>query len=104
VDDIKLTFKPYALEEDTEITIIRYPSDPDRVLFELLPHGIEFRRSVDLVVDLKDCGIAQDEEATIYWWDPEKEVWVDLKAVWSYPHATVKLDHFSRYGGGRAGW
>lgn len=104
IEDVKLTFKPYTLEEDTEITIIKHPSDSDRVLFELLPHGIEFIRAVDLTVNLKDCGIDPDELATIYWWDPDKEEWVDLKAVWSYPNATVKLDHFSRYGGGRAGW
>jgi len=104
IEDIKLTFKPYSLEEDTEITIVKHPSDPDKVLFELLPHGIEFRRPVDLVLNLRDCGIDREELATIYWWDPDNEVWVDLKADWTYPNATVRLDHFSRYGGGRAGW
>ena len=103
-DGIRLVFKPYALEEDTEITIIKHPIDGDKVLFELLPHGIEFRRAVDLTVNLRECGIGPDEVGTIYWWDPERETWVDLKAEWHDPIATVRLGHFSRYGGGRAGW
>jgi hypothetical protein len=103
-DGIRLVFEPYALEDNTEITIIKHPADGDKVLFELLPHGIEFRKGVDLTVNLRDCDIRPDEVGTIYWWDPERETWVDLKASWCYPNATVKLDHFSRYGGGRAGW
>ena len=66
-DGVNLIFKPHSLEEDTEITIIRHPSEPDKVLFELLPHGIEFRREVTLTVSMRDSDVGPDEVATIYW-------------------------------------
>jgi hypothetical protein len=104
LEEIKVNFKPHALDEDTEITIVRLPSDSDKILFELLPHGIEFNKAVTLTLNLEACGIERGEAATIYWFNPEKEEWVDLRAAWSWPIASVKLDHFSKYGGGRGGW
>lgn len=104
-DDVMLAFPPRSLPGDIEITIIKQPSDPDKIVFELLPHGIEFNKEVTLRVNLLETGLRPGEEGTIYWFDPEKGEWVDLEADFRWPIATVKLEHFSKYGGGgRGGW
>lgn len=104
LDGIELVFPPKSLEHDTDITIVRYPTTPDRVVFDLLPHGIEFEKPVTLTIDVALSELRPWDEVTIYWWDPDEKAWVDLEADWNYPLVTVTLDHFSRYGTGRAGW
>jgi hypothetical protein len=104
LEEITVDFPPMSLEEDTEITILTQDRPGDRVVFDLLPHGIKFDKPVTLTVDLSGTGIGPEEDATIYWFDPEARDWVDLEANWQWPIASIQLDHFSRYGSGRAGW
>ncbi|MBD3335220.1 MAG: hypothetical protein GF355_06860 [Candidatus Eisenbacteria bacterium] len=76
------------------------------LITEIGPHGLQFLTPVILTMDLEGTSLEDAEDATIYWYDPEEEAWVDMGGTYDPQTKTVsaKLDHFSRYGGGRAGW
>jgi len=65
----------------------------------------QFKTGVALSYD--PTGLNLTDPLTIYWYDTTAQDWVDLHARTNllptgYP--TVLLNHFSPYGGGKAGW
>ena len=65
-----------------------------------------FRTPVELTADLSAPGVADASNFTMYWYDPARQVWVNLEMRSNHSGASVKtaLDHFSKYGAGKAGW
>ena len=77
-----------------------------------------FHKPVQLALCTNDSS-APTDTLTMYWYDPDRKQWVDLgcdKNLSSNPDYTAapyptnmagvstSLSHFSRYGGGKAGW
>jgi len=98
----KVEIPKYALAEDTHITV----RDPGSayLICELEPHGIVFNIPVELEMDIKNLDTAPFFDWTIYWYNDATGLWVDQSAVLDKDKITAQLSHFSRYGGGRAGW
>ena len=65
----------------------------------------KFKVPVQLVTDLKDLNVSPGNETT-YWYDPTRDLWVDMNADpdASAKTVTANLNHFSQYGTGKAGW
>lgn len=61
---------------------------------------------VDLTADVSAPGLADASEVTMYWYDPDRDLWVDLfvESRHSGSEVTTSLHHFSKYGAGKAGW
>jgi hypothetical protein len=93
-----------ALSQDTLITLRRV--EGPYLMCELEPHGIQFAKPVKLKMDLQGLDTADYEDWTIFWYDEDSGLWVDMGAVYDPDDEKVEaqLPHFSLYGGGRAGW
>jgi len=65
-----------------------------------------FREPVKLTADLSAPGMTDASDCTMYWYDPVRMSWVGLnsKSRCSGALITTTLEHFSRYGSGKAGW
>jgi hypothetical protein len=63
-----------------------------------------FKTAVDL--SYNPTGLGLTDPISIYWYDSNKKVWVDLVAKVDSKTGlpTVHLKHFSPYGAGKAGW
>lgn len=95
---------PDALRENTQITV--RSTDDALVGCELGPHGIAFDRPVTLQFDLKGTEALPTDDLTIYWFNEETGAWEDVGGTLD-PATMVlstKLEHFSQYRAGRAGW
>ena len=70
------------------------------------PHGAQFNEPVTVSIDLNGTSARPTDDITLYWFDESKGVWVDVGGDWdpSTMTLTAKLDHFSEYQPGRAGW
>lgn len=71
----------------------------------LYPHGVQFRKPVTLTIDLSDATNV-GEHVALYWWDEDGKVWKNVGGTYD-PVTKIlvtKLDHFSSYAPGRAGW
>lgn len=99
----QLTIPARALREDTVITIRQTWQNDGVVGFELLPHGLQFRKAVDLRVWLGDKAQAGDA-VSLYWWDAGAADYVDMGGTWAAPYLTTQIWHFSQWKAGRAGW
>ncbi|MBD3335221.1 MAG: hypothetical protein GF355_06865 [Candidatus Eisenbacteria bacterium] len=102
-----VTIPPDAIEEPMLLRIMDLTIErAGLVMTEIGPHGYEFVKPVTLTMDLEGTSLENAEDATIFWYDREQEAWVDVGGTFNPDDHTVstKLDHFSRYGGGRAGW
>jgi len=92
-----------ALEEDTVITV----RDPGAaaLVCQLEPHGLQFNKPVVLQMGL--LGLDYDQNAdgwTIFYLNEETGRWEDTGGSKFWTCLGTFLDHFSTYGGGRAGW
>jgi hypothetical protein len=94
-----------ALEKPVDITVRSLEQD-GAVGCELLPHGLLFRTSAQLKMDLSGTNMAHQLNTTIYWWDAENGAWVDTNGFFTgfTQSVTTALPHFSTYYAGRAGW
>jgi hypothetical protein len=93
-----LEFPPYALAEDTEITIELL--DDGTLGAEFGPHGIEFNRPVILTMDLSDTSAeGVSESVDTYWWNDENLWYEKMPKVGTGSTNTVsaQLSHFSNY-------
>jgi len=72
----------------------------------LYPEGLTFDKQITLQVNLLGTTGMGEHAATIYWYDPVAGSWVDIGGAYVAPAQSVvaKLDHFSIYRSGRAGW
>jgi len=61
---------------------------------------------VELNADLSAPGKTDASDCTTYWYDPVRMDWVSMssKSRCSGTLITTDLEHFSRYGSGKAGW
>jgi hypothetical protein len=95
---------------DSTVMVLDVHIDPDSLNAFALP----------VSVALSTQGAAVDPDSlSIYWWDPQNESWVGMACDTNLednpeiqdPQSTTAerglltpLEHFSRYGGGKAGW
>lgn len=65
----------------------------------------KFKVPVQLVTDLSNLNVSPGNQ-TIYWYNPTQNLWVDMDAApdASAKTVTANLNHFSKYGAGKAGW
>ena len=94
-----------ALSEDTEIKISR--PNPQLVMCELEPHGIQFNKPVTLRIDYSGT-YAADKEASmpslgVYWYNEDSGTWevIGLQVSARSNKVEASLEHFSDYA---AGW
>ena len=66
----------------------------------------KFRYPAQLTADFSSSGITDVSTLTTYWYDPARITWVNLSAKSRISGSTVTtaLEHFSKYGSGKAGW
>lgn len=71
----------------------------------LYPHKAQFRKPVTLTIDLSDATNVGDHVA-LYWYDEDANVWKNVGGKYDPVTKTLvtKLNHFSTYAPGRAGW
>jgi hypothetical protein len=104
LDRFEIDIPDDALSEDTYITL----RDPGSLylICDLEPHGITFMTPVTLEMNLKNLDIDGFNDWTIFWLNDFTGDWEDQGAVFDpdKEKVTANLEHFSRYGGGRAGW
>jgi hypothetical protein len=100
-----VTIPPGAVDEPILLTI-QDACSPMGVFVQLGPHGQHFNVPVTLSMDLSGTTAEQWSDVTIYWYDEDADEWVDMGGTWDPASdvVTASLDHFSLYGGGRAGW
>ena len=97
---ITLEFPPGALNEDTEITI-EMP-DPNQLMVDLSPHGIQFNKPVVLTLELEGTDAAGQAQMThLIWFNENMEWWeiMDGAGVNDANHSKSYLHHFSKYKG-----
>lgn len=93
-----------ALSEDTEINIIK--PDPELVMCELEPHGIQFNKPVTLRIDYSGTVADGAESITpdlgVYWYDDDDGRWYVVGREINVESSTMEahLGHFSKYGSG----
>lgn len=65
-----------------------------------------FRVPVELTADLSSPDLADAHEFTMYWYDSNGRHWDNLfaKSRVNGTSITTALEHFSKYGAGKAGW
>lgn len=65
-----------------------------------------FAEPLKLQADLSAPGMNDASDCTTYWYDPVRMGWVSMssKSQCSGTLITTALEHFSRYGSGKAGW
>jgi hypothetical protein len=94
---VTLEFPPFALSEDTEITIDMLGDDILGV--ELSPHGIQFNRPVTMTMDLQGTSAEGVAEVNTLWFNEDKGWWETVQEVEiSDPNLVgAVLYHFSKY-------
>lgn len=107
----KLHFVPGSLETGAQVVIKE--KTPDRLEFELGPHGIEFGEPVVLTIDFSGTN-ADTTSANydgggppeLYWYNPGTEVWERIPGKVEGTKYVAELQHFSLYGlaRGKGGW
>lgn len=103
----RLIVPPGALKVDTEITLRDISSDNGYVTCEALPEGLQFQAPAWLETRFGD--VIDPHGFTIYWVaDPgtPAETWIELPARYTSDGQglAVRLNHFSTYAPGKAGW
>ena len=65
-----------------------------------------FKIPAQLTADFSSSSITDVSTLTTYWYDPTRVTWVSLsaKSRISGSAVTTALEHFSKYGSGKAGW
>ncbi|MBD3336320.1 MAG: hypothetical protein GF355_12470 [Candidatus Eisenbacteria bacterium] len=91
-----------ALDEDTYITV-RDPGS-EYLICELEPHGILFNVPVSLTIDCRRLDLGPYTDWSIWWLNENSGMWEDQQGAFDGKTIEAELEHFSRYGGGRAGW
>ena len=95
----RVNIPPDALNGRTVISIEE--PDPRFVVVDYGPEGLEFEKPVEVTMHYGglDLGDAEEEDLTIYYFDPEKEAWVDMHGMVDTVKelVMVRTDHFSRY-------
>ena len=96
-----------ALPEDAVVGL----SMPDSTLMvcdiEITPSSANhFKVPVQLYADLNNSKMEDVSTCTMYWYDPSRSSWLSLEAKSRTANCivTTYLEHFSRYGSGKAGW
>jgi hypothetical protein len=101
---ITLEFPPFALGEDTEITIAMLS---DGTLgADLGPHGIQFNKPVTMTMDLQDTNAEGNSDSVdTFWWNSDEDWYEKMPKVTSRTPNKISatLEHFSRYKGGVGG-
>lgn len=94
---VTLEFPPYALFEDTEITIEMATDGTLGV--ELGPHGIRFNRPVTMWMDLRGTTAeGQGDSVRPVWYNPDQGWWEYIDKVDGGPDESgARLEHFSSY-------
>jgi hypothetical protein len=71
----------------------------------LFPEGLQFDQPALLSMSLLST-TGDSQATTIYWHDPATDTWVDMMGTYdASAHSVVaRLQHFSDYRAGRAGW
>jgi len=66
----------------------------------------KFRYPAQLTADFSSSAMTDVSTLTTYWYDPTRITWVNLSARSRISGSTVTtaLEHFSKYGSGKAGW
>jgi hypothetical protein len=114
-----LKVPPGALDGDGTITMSAVDSTIQIVDIEISPASLNgFRQPVSLALCTTGLNVGPDS-LTMYFYDPVDKKWLDMGALTSldqdstfigqpYPAnmqgVAISIDHFSRYGGGKAGW
>lgn len=103
-DIYRLDIPKGALSRRAVYSMTYQASGPAQVT--LGPHGAQFNVPVELSIDLSGTSLADAPDVTMFWWDEDHGVWVDVGGVWDPSTGTItsELEHFSRYRPGRAGW
>ena len=97
---VTLEFPPFALSEDTEITIEML--DDGTLGVELGPHGIQFNRAVTMTMDLRGTSAeGQASEARTLWWNEQQGWFEKIEKIGSTDSNSLssQLEHFSKYHG-----
>jgi len=94
---VTLEFPPFALSEDTEITIESL--DDGTLGVELGPHGIKFDRPVVMIMDLRDTTAeGKGKSAQTIWWNEDESWWEKMpKSESDDNEIKTELEHFSKY-------
>jgi len=94
---VTLEFPPYALGEDTEITIEWL--DDGTLGVELGPHGIKFDRPVVMIMDLRETTAeGKGQSARTIWWNENENWWEKIpKSESNENEIRTELEHFSKY-------
>lgn len=105
VDRVKLTIPAWALHCDTHITIWQ-KSEDGALTAELEPHGLQFRSTATLEIDLEGLPWQPYEDWSIYWLNTATNIWEDQNGTFDSRRVTAEISHFSTYAParGRAGW
>lgn len=88
-----------AVKERTIVSI----QEPDSryVVADYGPEGLKFEKPVEVSMHYGglDLGDVEEEDLTIYYYDPETEAWVDMHGMVDTVKEVVMIrtDHFSRY-------
>ncbi len=96
---VTLDFPAGALEADTEISISM--SDPNVLVVDLEPHGIQFKKPVAMTFDLNGTD-AEDlaDDACLLWFNNEMGWWEKLETDSPQDsYCQTYLEHFSKYMG-----
>ncbi|NIO29209.1 MAG: hypothetical protein GTO29_11725 [Candidatus Latescibacteria bacterium] len=100
---ITLDFPAGALDKDTEISI-NMP-EPDKLIVELGPHGIQFNRPVELRINLNGTNAeGMADNAYLLWFNDDMGWWEKLDTASEDPNSfKAHLTHFSKYSGSLGG-
>jgi hypothetical protein len=93
-----LEFPPFALSEDTEITIDML--NDGTLGAELGPHGIQFNRPVTMTMELQDTSAEGNSESVdTLWWNSVENWYETMPKVDSETpnKLSATLNHFSHY-------
>lgn len=102
---VSVTFPPKAVMGSYDVTISQ--PDPTVAIWDLaISPPTAFKKDVTLTVDY--AGFSSGEVHTLWWLDPDADVWVDLGGAdnTASKSISVEIGHFSVYGvsDGTAGW
>ena len=101
---VTLEFPPYALSEDTEITIEML--NDGTLGADLGPHGIQFNRPVTMTMELQNTSAEGNADVVeTFWWNSDENWYEKMPKVDSGTSSTLSatLEHFSRYKAGVGG-
>jgi hypothetical protein len=102
----ELVLAPGALLKDTEIRIVDVTNSVGHVECHLYPDGLVFLNTVTLEADFSD--LTSPSGYTMYWRlpTPTGEIWTDVggRPTDDGRGIIARLEHFSDYAPGKAGW